>query len=50
MRSRRAADEDFDDESALQAKVVVIGEWESGARALPPRQRSALFRRRRCSH
>ena len=43
MRSRRAADEDFDDESALQAKVVVIGEWESGARARCPLASAAHY-------
>ena len=44
---RAADDEDFDDEDdepALQAKVVVV--IGSPARELPPRQRSALFRRR----
>ena len=53
MSRRRVAratdDEDFDDEDdepALQAKVVVVIGSPARARELPPRQRSALFRRR----
>ena len=54
MSRRRVAratdDEDFDDEDdepALQAKVVVVVIGSPArARELPPRQRSALFRRR----